>query len=407
MTAAAHSTALPRPRSPQVLMLVHAATDFGALHTFSRDQAAALGTLGVPAHIIDVSTPHGVQALRESLTYERPRAVVAFAGIGAEWQADGISLYEAAEVPYVGLMTDSPVYQPLRHRLASPWQVLQFPDPDFLSVSLALAAPHAMRGLYQYGIPAPPGAPKPLSERPVGLVYCKSGGQQMAIRDSWPALPRVFRNVLEDVLAVALQSSRVPLWDLVRARIADDGLMSGLDHTLSFCFLVHNLDVYIRAYRATRLFEALLPFDDAVIIGGNWAHVDTRRARARLLPGVSLPELLPWYDNARVVASVQPLMRCAPQERVIYGMQRGAVVLTDAEEPLADRLGPHRFQALSWDGGLTDAIADALRDPARWQPTVTEATAFARTEFSPQRSAEALLTTIGWIEAVNAMSFSQ
>lgn len=394
-----------RVATPRVLFLVDRTTAFDALQTFSRDHAEAFRAFGIAADVVDVTGGPELEAFLDLLTHEKPRAIIGFGGIGADLQLAGRLLYDIIEVPYLGLMTDSPVYHPMRHAFASPWHALLFPDPDFLAASIALSPPRALRGMYRYGMAAPDAPPKPLRDRGVGLVYGKSGGQFVRERETWAQLPPAFRRVIEDVLAVALHSSRVPLWDLVKERIAADGIEQGAEPTLAFSFIVRTLDVFIRAHRATRFLEALLPFPEALVVGGDWSHVDTRGARARFVPTCGMQELLPLFDDARVVASLQPLMRSAPHERVIHGMQRGAVVVTDALDPLTTELGPHRFRPFDWTDDLGDVIADTLREPDRWQRAASEAAAFARADRSIARGARTVVTALEWVEALNAVSF--
>jgi hypothetical protein len=358
-----------------------------------RDWAGALAAAGQPAHVLDLSHDAGIAALQQMIASERPKAFVAFTGVGADLRSNGRSLYEVIGVPYVGIMLDPPAYFPERHRSANPYQLFLFTDVDNLGPSRELSPPNALRGYLRYGCAAPTAPALPLASRDIPLLFAKRGGDPEIVRTQWAGLPAAMQSIYEDVLASTLWSTEHAIWDVAKDRLAASGLVSGFEHQAGFSRLVMLIDAYIRRARATRLTRALLPFD-AVIVGNDWSHVDSTGAKARFLPATSLPALFGLFDRSQVAVNVQPANRYAPHERLLFGMQRECVVLSDANPVLRSTMGSSRFLHFEWDETLEDRIADSLRDVGSRQPMVAEAGSYARDDWGLGRVARDLSVAI-------------
>lgn len=369
------------PRTSETIAFLVGESAHRVLHYMTAEWAAALESLGQPTVIIDVAGPHGLDLLGNYLDRERPRAICAFGGVGSDLRVDGRSLYEVIGVPYVALLFDHPAYFPERHAEASRFQAYLFSDPDHLEASRALSPAGALRGRFRFGCAPPTVAPRPLDRRDIPLLLAKNGGDPETVRRYWNGFPPAFRRVCDDVLDLALWSTDEPIWGRVQRRIADDGLLAGFERTPGFTSMVMSLDTYIRRMRATRLAQALLRFD-ALIVGGDWAHLDRTHARATFRPGCELPELLALMDRSRIVANLHPNNRYVPHERLIYGMQRECIVLSESSMHLAESIGARRFAPFAWSESLEDQIADLMRDPSRHQNDVREAGIYAREVWS-------------------------
>lgn len=361
----------------------------------------ALRELGRTTWLLETAGAHGLASLQALLAAGRPRAFVAFSGVNWDLMANDRLLYEVLAVPYVGLMFDDPAYFPQRHRVASPWLTYLFTDGDHHDASVALSPPTAPRGRFRFGVRPPAEAPPEFDGRPHAILFAKTPGDPDAERAAWAHEAPAMRRILNDVADAALWQDGESLWTITRARLAADGLTHGLGATVGLATIVARVDHYVRLARARRIVQALAPHD-ALIVGEGWrAHLPAR-SRARVVASCTMPELLGLMAQARVVVNVQPNNREAPHERLLYGMQRGCCVLTDAPPPMRAAVGDAHVQAFRWDESLDDLVAELLHDAARARAVAERARPYACAEWSTAAGARTVLTAVDSLAAVLA-----
>lgn len=384
-----------------LVVLVGHRTPYGMLEHLSAEWVMALRELGRTAWLLETAGPTGLASLQALLAAGRPRAFVAFSGVNWDLMANDRLLYEVLAVPYVGLMFDDPAYFPQRHRLASPWLAYLFTDGDHHDASVALSPPTAPRGRFRFGVRPPGEEPPPFEQRPHAVLFAKTPGDPDAERAAWRDEPPALRRLLEDVADAALWQDTRSTWAIARDRLAADGLTHGLGTTVGMATIVARVDHYVRLARARRLVQALAPHD-ALIVGEGWRAVLPPRARARVVASCTMPELLGLMSQSRVVVNVQPNNREAPHERLLYGMQRGCCVLTDAPAPMRAAVGAEHVRAYRWDDTLDDVVAEVLRDPAGAHTIAARARPYACTEWSTAAGARTVLTAVDSLAAVLA-----
>lgn len=380
------------------ILFVRGQSAYGILAHFASDWGTALAEAGQPVHHLDLHAVGSDRALEEQLGSGRYRAVVGFSGAGIPTQpTDEPPIYERLRIPYLGMMLDHPVWVPGRHRVASPWVTYLFSDADHRANSVAMSPSGAPRLGFQFGMRRPMARILPITERRLPALYAKHGGNPDETRAIWLAADRPLQVACDAIADAVLTSGDLTAWEATAAYLMQVGrVFDPLDAV--HLGIVQLVDVYVRRVRATRMLRALLPHQ-VVVVGGDWAHIDRIGSRASFVPGQELPALLALLDTTRVVVNVQPLNRHAPQERVIYGMQRGCVVATDASPKLMATLGAARVRSYVWDATLDEQIATILCGDASDQMCADAAVAHAGERFGLDACAAALVATIDQVVA--------
>jgi hypothetical protein len=367
---------------------------YGALLAFSHEWAQALRDLGQPADVLDLDAPGGMDALAHIAQHERPRAFCGFAGVGGDLRVGDELLYDLIRVPYVGLMFDHPAYFWTRHVFASPFHTLLFTDADHRAVSESLAPPGARRGAFRFGVTPPVAAPRPLADRAIHIVIAKGGRDPDRIRAEWDGpFSLAEREMMDGVLDVALWDSTVPVWEVTLAHARAMGFPPGAERSRQFVATVYAIDEYIRSARAARALRALAPHRP-IVIGGDTLAAGIRDERLRLRPTLPFDRLLTVLDDAQVVLNIHPNNRHVPHERLLYGMQRGCVMLSDASPALRATMGDDRFLCFDWREPLEDRFAAWLTEVTRYQPLADRATAHASDAWHIHHGARTVLAGI-------------
>lgn len=386
-------------RDDDIVFLQGHPTPYGMLEHLTREWVQAVRETGRRAWLVPVAGSIGLERLQALLSAGRPRAFVAFSGVHWDLMAGDRLLFDVIEVPYVGLMFDDPAYFPQRHWVSSRHLALLFTDSDHHDASRALSPATAPRGRFRFGVQPPSAPPIPHAKRTRSILFAKTPGDPAAERRGWDALGPAMRAILNDVADAALWQEERGLWTIARERLAADGLSAGLDATIGMATIVARVDQYVRLARAVRVVKALAPHD-ARIVGSGWRPHLPANHRAKVIDDCPMATLLGLMDTSRVSVNVQPNNRYAPHERLLYGMQRGCCVLTDAAPPIRAAVGEDRIHAFRWDDDLDALVADLLASPARAEAIGERAAPYAANAWNTPVAAAGLVRTIDSLAAV-------
>lgn len=259
-----------------------------------------------------------------------------------------VNLWESAGVPFVRFFGDTPAYFPDKH-------VARFPN----SINAYWDCAHANFYRRWFREPALSVLWSPIvidkiplekvdeaSKLKGKIIFPKNGNSPSKLIDYWCM-------VLPSQLAKALQVVAEELigrdW-INREPCFDDRLIRyfftlGLDIAAEpavLCFLVAQLDDYVRRVKSTMIAEALL--DLPIIVRGRfWDHVDFRGKRATYDPNSDVASTLPMIDRAPAVIDMSPNTQHSPHNRIWQAVGRGTAFLTnrlqyfDGLLPSADR----------------------------------------------------------------------
>jgi hypothetical protein len=349
-------------------------------------------------YIIDLKSPSSTNEVNRELSSGRVRFSLGLSGYGSDlsvsFSGGSSSVWTYLRAPFVGIMPDTPVFHPLRHRLASPWALLLYSDAIHLEIAQTLGPSTTPKGLIgQAGIHSGI-APGPIGERDIPILYAKAGGDPEQVRASWRAVSAKQRELVSDVVEACCWITDTSIWHVARERVRAEHLAEGFEQSDGFCWIVMQAELYIRRARATRALESLLHLPVRVT-GGDWAHLNWKSAKAQLVPRVSLAELRALFERSQIVLNAMPALRHSTHHRVIEGMLAGAAVASDTNSWLDANVGRDRYIAFDWSSGaVAESVATALADPTALQATADGGRAFALGYHNPVPHFDRMLSTI-------------
>ena len=397
---------LSRSQAPFIarrrVVLLDGASEGGSLTDHLADLRAQFASRGFEVVVIDLKSPGSDAALIGQVESGLVRFCFGLSGFGAELSvthAGGTaSFWDYTRTPYVGVMPDSPVFIPSRHRLASDFVLFLYSDPIHLDVATTIGSPRTARALVAQAGFSPAEPPMPIERREIAVVYAKAGGDPEEIRDGWRALPAPHRAFIEEVVAACCWTADASIWHTALEVARASG---GVEDPRSdaFCLAVSQCELYVRRARASRALEELLRFP-VHVSGGDWAHLDWTGARATLGPRVPLTELRALFGRSRIVLNVMPALRFSTHHRVIEGMLHGAAAASDVNSWLDTVATRGRYVAFDWSkGSVAHAIDAALADEAALGALAGRGRAFALEHHDPGAQFDHMLSTVdGFLE---------
>lgn len=379
------------------VVLLDGASEGGSLTDHLADIRGQFESRGFEVVVIDLKAPGSDADLIGQVQSGLVRFCFGLSGFGAELSvthAHGTaSFWDYARTPYVGVMPDSPVFMPSRHRVASDFVLFLYSDPVHLDVAASIGSPRTARALVaQAGFP-PLAQPAPIERREIAVVYAKAGGNPEEIREGWRALPAGRRDFIEEIVAACCWNADASIWHTALGVARATGRAEDPKGD-AFCHAVSQCELYVRRARASRALVELLRFP-VHVSGGDWAHVDWRGARATLQPRVTLTELRALFGRSKIVLNVMPALRFSTHHRVIEGMLHGAAAASDANSWLDTAATRSRYIAFDWsDGSVAHAVAAALADDAALGALAERGRAFAIAHHDPGAQFEHMLKTV-------------
>ncbi len=379
MTSPANRSPSPFTARHRVVLL-DGESEGGSLSDHLVDVRAQFDARGFETVVIDLKRKGSDAELISQIQSGLVRFCCGLSGFGAELSvthADGTSnFWEFARTPYVGVMPDSPVFVPARHRLASAFILFLYTDPVHLEIGAAIGSPTTTRALIGHSGVAPASAPAALAERDIAILYAKAGGNPEEIRASWRGHAPGRAAFIEEVIDACCWEADASIWhvarEIARARPGSPEVASD-----AFCYSVCQCELYVRRARASRALQELLRFP-VHVAGGDWSHLDWTGARAKLGARVPLTELRALFGRSKIVLNAMPALRFSTHHRVVEGMLHGAAAASDANSWLDAAATRDRYVAFDWSpGAVAHAIDNALTDDAALGELAERGRAFA------------------------------
>ncbi len=388
----------PSPSSARRrVILLDGGSEAGSLTDHLADIRAQFAARGFEAIVIDLKRRGSDADLIAQIQTGLVRFCYGLSGFGSELSvthASGVSnFWTFARTPYVGIMPDSPVFIPARHRLSSPYVLFFYSDPIHLEIATAIGSPETSRALIGQGGVAPARQPTAISARDIAVSYAKAGGDPEEIRATWSTLPPEQRGLVEEIIAECCWKSDTSIWhvarEAARGRIAEADMLSD-----AFCFLVCQCELFVRRARASRAMEELMGFP-VHVSGGDWAHLDWAGARATLHPRVPLAELRSLFGRSKIVLNTMPALRFSTHHRVVEGMLHGAAAASDANSWLDQHATHASYLGFDWSRGSVAAAVDAaLSNDSALGDLAERGRAFALAHHDPEVHFDHMLRTI-------------
>ncbi len=308
-----------------------------ALRDHSRWFLAPFESLASRTVLIDWSDPQRHEHLLDALS-EPVWFAASFFGLGQEISVtighESGNYWSVFGIPFVRMYGDLPAYFPDRHVASFPNSINFYGDPVqtafynrwFSSPALAITAPPLV-------LDRVPMRSLDLSSKQTGrILFPKNGNSVDRLRRYWrESLPQSVADALDAMAEESRQWARLngrPRFDdLVVSHFAAIGVDVGANRPL-LCFLVAQLDDYLRRFKSRMIAEALL--DLPVIIRGRfWDHVDFSGKRAIYDPNSDVASTKELIDQAPAVIDMSPNTQDIPHDRVRRAIGRGTAFLTN------------------------------------------------------------------------------
>jgi hypothetical protein len=371
--------ARPLTQRPLVVLLT-GESSYGVLSYLTADLARAFVARGWSAELLDLTRLSLATELRRLQRDPALQLFCAYSGYGADLQVGDVLLYDALQVPYVGLMLDNPCYHPARHFGASEQRWYLHGDDGHHAVSVEISPAGSQRGLFRLAS-APWHEPvRALADRAPRALFASKGGDPLQYeRDLVPQYrPRSLRFIHDVAEAIGASDTPQRVWEVARARRAASGLSDDPRASVLYHALVAHADHLARIRRATAVAAALL-HSPVTFVGGAWAHVSHAATQATFLPPAPLPTVRRLMAEHQVVLNVQPGTTDSIHDRFVLGLHAGAVVVSDTNAFIDAAVGREAF--VCWDGApssLGETLDVVMADTACAQTVATRGLAVAR-----------------------------
>ena len=346
----------------------------GILETQSRRFHELLEPLGFCGQVLRLDDPDIVARMGDAAASDIAFAW-GYAGVGARLAIGGRSLWDALQVPFISVLADAPYIMPTNHCISTPWVVNGYVYGEWLEFQRTQIRSNQISAHLSMGvIPNPNAATRPHSARPTRMLFVKTGADPAVISARWSLWPARLQPVLHECAAALARMAPQPIAPIVLASLAAHNL--GLDGSKPLLFgLMHELDTYIRAFRATTMARALLdlPVD---IVGDGWAHVAAAGGCARFHNAVNATALDAMYADTRILVNVTPNLASGAHERVLRGFAARCRVVSDDHDDVRTAL-QHlpSYHPVTWNAhDLADQVAAIFNDPAPFDDCLEAAT---------------------------------
>lgn len=326
-------------------LLIKAVADGHLYSQFARSLQGALNDQGHEAIISGISDEANgtapVVRLLEDLQGSRFDAVVSFSSfLGGLTLENGVSLYDALGVKFVGWQFDHPIYAP--QSLAGPLQnrYAIYAHPSHLHYAQAVRL--TGRGTTMLpGADPPTGDPRPYRSRDWGVFIAATwnGEPQPPWREHEDGPTKRLLEAVLDRLLATREPSVLDAFQDATAKLKLDlelGQTPELDQTLRkfFCEALTYVRHQDRIATIRALVEAGLP---VTICGDGWADHLGARSNVTYLSRVGFADLAALYGNSRVVLNLNGANGGC--ERAVNAALAGAAVLSDPSQPLERMFG--------------------------------------------------------------------
>ena len=355
----------------------------GILECQSRRFNALLEQAGFSGHVLDLAHPE-FGARLAGLIEDGIAFAWGYAGVGARLAVDGQLLWDRLNVPFISVLADAPFIMPPNHHVASGWVVNGYIYREWLDFQRQHIRSPQVAGLLPMGvIPNAQRDAVPWSRREMRMVFVKTGDDPARLRTLWAGWPARLQRVLEDSADALTTRGTGSIVPVVEACLTAHGLLLDDGNPMLFG-LLHELDTYVRAVRATAMARAVqhLPVD---VIGGGWEHVAAQGGQARFHPPIAAAELETLYARTQILLNATPNFRSGAHERVLRGFAARCCVVSDDNDFSRERLcGLPSYHGLEWnDPDLADRLAAIFHDPARFDDRTDTALDYVEREHDP------------------------
>lgn len=248
-----------------------------------------------------------------------------------------VNLWEAANIPFVRTYGDTPAYFPDRHLGKFRNSINTYSDPNHLNFYKTWFSDQALSVVLP---------PLPIEYRPIDeiesdiklnskIIFLKNGNSPRELTDYWAtSIPKEISSALFQIAEECTTGDALNQAPKLDVRLIDHFEKIGINlrtERSTLCFLVAQLDDYIRRIKSTMIAEALIDLP-IIIRGKNWEHVDFNKKRATHDRNSDYASSQPLFDQAPAIIDMSPNTVTSPHDRICRAMGRGTAFITNEQE---------------------------------------------------------------------------
>jgi hypothetical protein len=254
------------------------------------------------------------------------------------------NLWDMAGIPFVRFFGDIPAYFPDRHVGQFANSINAYSDTDhaafyrrwFRNPCLSVMHPRILQD------PAPANQVAFEAKLNGKIIFPKNGNPPQKLIRYWreqlpPHLCHALESIAEECIGQNHLNQAPCFDDRLLAHFASLGVDASAKPEL-VCFLVAQLDDYVRRIKSTMIAEALLNLP-VVIRGRNWEHVDFRGKAATYDSASGSAETLALIDQSPAVIDMSPNTVHSPHDRICRAVGRNTAFLTNSQDYFNSTLG--------------------------------------------------------------------
>ena len=354
----------------------------GILADLARSFMSPLNEWGMQGHVIDLYDPTWPLRL-QALTSQGISFAWGSAGIGSGLRLGEDSLWDTLHIPFISVLADTPCQLPANHHVASCHVANGYSIADWLDVQRRFVRSPQISAYLPGAVPANSDRDLiPWRSRPHRMVFVKTGDDPALYLAAWKEYPVQARRILHEASEEAMRHEPMEITALVQDVALAHGLFLETRPEVLFA-LARQVDLHLRALRASAVARALLPLG-AIIIGRGWDHLDREGARAAIHPAIPAAELVPLYARTQFLVNTTPNFARGTHERPVNAFAARACAVSDTNAFMRERFSPiPTFLGLDWTApDLPDRLATIFYDPT--ERDTDPALALAERDFGPE-----------------------
>jgi hypothetical protein len=361
--------------------------------------------LSAGIHIINVNAGGWQKELEGLLRYPIWFAM-SFFGVGEEIlvtrNGQSRNFWEFFSIPFLRFFGDTPAYVPVRHVVKFKSSANVYFDREhadfyrkwFSSAGLSICLPPLVC------------AARPLEDLDFKkkingkIIFPKNGNSPEALIGYWrSSLPKTMACALERIAEIATARdniNEIPHLDSKILKYFEEQNLDLVNEPAVVCFLVAQLDDYVRRVKSTKIAEALLDFP-VVISGKFWNHVDFQGRRAICDEECDYSKTEALMDEMLALVDMSPNTHYLVHDRISRAVGRGTTFLTNRHELLETALSSVDYMFEFEEDSIKSVVDKCLANPRETVELGIAQSEEFRAAFRPEVYAERLT---GLVDAV-------
>jgi hypothetical protein len=311
-----------------------------ALANLTRELIAPIAGKASRVWMLNLGSPTLGEELNRALQ-EPVWFAYSFFAIGQDTNAEigGCSrnVWEACGIPFLRMFGDIPAYFPDRHVRKFSNSINGYGDRSHLDFYKRWFDNKALTAL----LPALSLESKSLDEIDEDLkvkgsiIFPKNGNSPNALLDYWRAsLPHTVVSAMESVAEACISQDAINdelhIDDRIIRCYEDIGVDIAADRTL-MCFMVAQIDDYVRRIKSTMVAEAILDLP-VIVQGSSWGHVNFYGKKARLESCSDYATTSALFGKTLAMIDMSANTIHAPHDRICRATGHGTAFLTNQQE---------------------------------------------------------------------------